>query len=249
MGGISKSHHSIVFLFTGNLDKYASGNCKMYSDGWTENGDFLYSGSGRSGDQKWNRTNLYVKQHREEKNRLFLFSQIGNGIVKFIGEMQYLGYEYIDHVDKNQLKRLMIQFRLKPDTDSALCPKKGEVLSQQQIEVSRRKRKIIPKEKQVPNKKKKISQKDLMKSNEEEGIPDDLKVFHSSLETNNQNEELSLINIQKKDEVEDEDNKDASTGFLFPLKYFNPDTKKETGDTSDFVMDSDFNDKEIIEFL
>ena len=61
-GGISTpTAYPIILLFTGE-----QGEQYIYSDGWTNDGVFLYTGEGKVGDMEFMRGNRAILQHAEE---------------------------------------------------------------------------------------------------------------------------------------------------------------------------------------
>ncbi len=97
-----------IFLFTGG-----TGEKRGYVDGWTDDGTFSYSGQGQSGDMTFQRGNAAIRDHAANGKDLLLFENVGNGMVKYLGQMVFGGYQIIpDQVDSNGVARDIIQFHL-----------------------------------------------------------------------------------------------------------------------------------------
>jgi 5-methylcytosine-specific restriction protein A len=109
-GGISTpAKHSIIFLITGE-----SGTSYGYSDGWTEDGIFRYTGEGQSGDMTFTGGNRAVRDHVENGKDLFLFEDMKKGQLRFINQMVCTGYEEVEGPDREKKKRNAIVFELVP---------------------------------------------------------------------------------------------------------------------------------------
>lgn len=107
-GICTPSDQPYIFLFTGGY-----GEKRGYVDGWTDDGTFSYSGHGQSGDMKFQRGNAAVRDHAANGKDLYLFETIGDGRVKYVGQMVYGGYRVIpDQPDANEILRNVIQFHL-----------------------------------------------------------------------------------------------------------------------------------------
>jgi len=88
-GGISTpAGHPFLLLFTGE-----SGNRYGYSDGWTPNGVFEYTGEGQRGDMGFVRGNLAILEHGQAGRDLHLFEQTDRGNVRYVGQMVCTGYD------------------------------------------------------------------------------------------------------------------------------------------------------------
>jgi len=107
--GISyPAKHYMVFIFTG-----FSGEEYGYNDRW-ENGYFLYYGEGQEGDMEFVRGNKAIRTHREKGKSLHLFQKVRKGIVKYLGEMEYVDYFVEEGRDTEGNLRKVIVFKLKP---------------------------------------------------------------------------------------------------------------------------------------
>ena len=86
-GGISTpAKATFIMLVTGH-----SGKRYGYTDEWTADGMFLYTGEGQHGDMVMKRGNRAIRDHRQNGKSLFLFEQDVDDkrLVRFLGEMEY----------------------------------------------------------------------------------------------------------------------------------------------------------------
>ncbi len=112
-GGISTpAAHPLVFLITGE-----SGSTYGYSDRFTEDGTYWYTGEGQVGDQKMAVGNAAIKHHEERGKTLLLFADQGKGQVRFMGEAAYLGDHLEVKPDRNGALRNVIVFELALEAD------------------------------------------------------------------------------------------------------------------------------------
>lgn len=108
-GGISPSAKvPFIFIFSGK-----SGTQYGYRDGWDNQNIFSYTGEGQEGDMQFIKGNLALKEHLNRGKRVFLFEIEGNGMVKFISEMEFYDADYFETPDKNGILRIGIRFFLK----------------------------------------------------------------------------------------------------------------------------------------
>lgn len=109
-GGISTpSEHDFIMLFTGE-----QGEQYGYHDGWTEDGLFLYTGEGQTGDMAFTRGNRAVLNHAENGKDIHLFEYIGRGRVRYISQMICSGYQEREGPDRESNLRKVIVFELSP---------------------------------------------------------------------------------------------------------------------------------------
>src|SRR5262249_14608993 len=78
-----------LFLFTG-----PSGEQHGYQDGWNEDGVFLYTGEGQSGDMEFVRGNLAICDHAVNGRDLHLFESVGKEGYRYLGRFNCVGWEY-----------------------------------------------------------------------------------------------------------------------------------------------------------
>jgi 5-methylcytosine-specific restriction protein A len=105
-GGISTPAKApFIFLITGD-----SGKRHGYSDEWTDDGVFLYTGEGQRGDMKFVGGNRAIRDHLMDGKALQVFEQDKKDkrFLRHLGEMEYAQHAY----------------REAPDTDGK--PRKGD---------------------------------------------------------------------------------------------------------------------------
>jgi 5-methylcytosine-specific restriction enzyme A len=108
-GGISTpSDQKAVFIFTSDAGKQHG-----YSDGWTENNTYLYTGEGQRGDMEFIRGNKAIHDHIQDGKVIYLFSQVRQGWVRFEGEMALIGSQTRTARDTDGKMRKVIVFELK----------------------------------------------------------------------------------------------------------------------------------------
>ena len=108
-GGISTPQKQLfLILFTGK-----SGSHFGYEDGW-QDGQFLYTGEGQSGDMQFRMGNKAIREHAKDGKALHLFEQERKGCVRYLGEFALSSYEYREGTDKDQRSRRTIVFHLLP---------------------------------------------------------------------------------------------------------------------------------------
>jgi len=111
-GGISTPAKApFIFLITG-----ASGKQHGYSDEWTEDGVFLYTGEGQHGDMRFAGGNRAIRDHLKNGKALQVFEQDKKDkrFLRYLGEMEYTQHEYRDAPDTDGKQRKAIVFHLRP---------------------------------------------------------------------------------------------------------------------------------------
>jgi len=132
--GISTPHDfKTILLFTG-----ASGKEHGYHDGWRDDGIFLYSGEGQTGDMTFVRGNAEIRDHQKNGKELHLFQILGGGQVKYIGQMICTGYNILDE-DTRGIHRKTIQFALLPIDAADASDKDVQVLLKDELSTLRKK--------------------------------------------------------------------------------------------------------------
>lgn len=112
-GGISTpAKYPLIFIFTGD-----SGEEFGYSDGWTQEGIYQYTGEGQIGDMQFIKGNKAIRDHISEGKEILLFQYVERGSVQFIGNMISIGYHYRKSKDKNGNDRQAIVFELQKVDD------------------------------------------------------------------------------------------------------------------------------------
>lgn len=108
-GGICPSaNHPYIFIFSGK-----SGHQHGYEDGWDNPNVFSYTGEGQSGDMKFIRGNLALRDHLTNSKRVFLFEFFSKGYVKFKCEVEVFDADYFETHDTSGNLRVGIKFFLK----------------------------------------------------------------------------------------------------------------------------------------
>jgi hypothetical protein len=130
-GGISTPAKApFLLLITGE-----SGKQHGYSDEWTNEGTFLYTGEGQRGDMKFVRGNRAIRDHRDNGKALQVFEQDKKDkrFLRYLGEMEYVRHTYREAPDTDGKQRKAIVFQLRPvgtlspDTAVVAAALSGEV--------------------------------------------------------------------------------------------------------------------------
>lgn len=107
--GISPcSNFPFIFIFSG-----ATGQQHGYKDHWENENIFSYTGEGQTGDMKFTRGNLALKNHMLDGRRVFLFEYIRSGHVKFVSELEFYEADYFETHDRLGDWRIGIKFFFK----------------------------------------------------------------------------------------------------------------------------------------
>jgi len=102
------SNYPYIFIFTGS-----TGHQHGYEDGWDNPYIFTYTGEGQFGDMSFTRGNLALREHLNQGKRVFLFSAVGGGLVRFISELEFFDAGYFETPDREGNKRQGIKFFFK----------------------------------------------------------------------------------------------------------------------------------------
>ena len=109
-GGISTpANHNLIMIFTGEV-----GGQFGYQDGWNEDGLFLYTGEGQTGDMAFIRGNLAIRDHNVNCKDLHLFQYVKSGHVRYIEQMICTGFHTRKAPDRIGNTREAIIFELSP---------------------------------------------------------------------------------------------------------------------------------------
>jgi hypothetical protein len=111
-GGISTPARApFIFLITGD-----SGKQHGYSDEWTDDGIFLYTGEGQRGDMRFVAGNRAVRDHLKDGKALQVFEQDKKDklFLRYLGEMEYVEHAYREGPDTDGEQRKAIVFHLRP---------------------------------------------------------------------------------------------------------------------------------------
>jgi 5-methylcytosine-specific restriction protein A len=88
-GMITPANHKLIFLVTGN-----SGRQHGYGDHWAEDGStFFYFGEGQTGDMKFTKGNLALRDHVMNGEDVHLFEEVpaNPGYLQYRGQMVCCG--------------------------------------------------------------------------------------------------------------------------------------------------------------
>ncbi|KAL6079700.1 HNHc domain-containing protein [Balamuthia mandrillaris] len=128
--GISTpAHFPFIFIFSGETSVVRKVG---YTDGWKDEHTFFYTGQGQEGDQTWTKGNLALRTHHRLSKRIFLFHidpRLHSGYVRFIDELQFQSYQYVQRPDTESNMRRAILFTLTTVTASASSPLSTNILS------------------------------------------------------------------------------------------------------------------------
>lgn len=105
----------VIFIFSGD-----SGKAYGYSDGWTVDGVFRYTGEGQDGNMEFTSGNKAIRDHRKNGEDILLFEDLGKGNgVRYTGIFECASWSYIDAFDKEKKIRKAIVFDLVPVSSAA----------------------------------------------------------------------------------------------------------------------------------
>lgn len=107
--GINVTPTSVVLI--SSLSK--SNDKFVYHDKWTEQGDYLYSGEGKSNDQKMIRGNLAIKEAESDGKKIYLFVKLSPQEYYYQGVFKMIDYEYVDETDESGDIHKEYKFRLR----------------------------------------------------------------------------------------------------------------------------------------
>ena len=107
--GISPcANYPYIFIFT-----RSEGIRHGYEDNWDNENVFSYTGEGQSGDMRFVKGNLALKDHIGKGKRVFLFKYIARGYVMFVTELEVFDYDFFETPDTAGNLRLGIKFFFK----------------------------------------------------------------------------------------------------------------------------------------
>ena len=107
--GINPTGNTVVFI--SSIGK-ASGNF-VYHDKWTVDGDYLYSGEGKTGDQTMTKGNLAIRDAARNGKKIHLFVKFSPQEYYYQGIFELIDYTYEDEKDEDGNIRKEYKFRLK----------------------------------------------------------------------------------------------------------------------------------------
>lgn len=90
----------------------ADGNF-VYHDKWTSDGEYIYSGEGKTGDQAMSKGNLAIKNASLDGKEIHLFVKFSPKDYYYQGKFELVSYTYEDEKGENGYTRKEYKFRLK----------------------------------------------------------------------------------------------------------------------------------------
>lgn len=107
--GINPTDDTVILI--SSIGK-ASGNF-VYHDKWTAEGDYLYSGEGKTGDQTMTKGNLAIRDAARNGKTLHLFVKFSPQEYYYQGIFELVDYTYEDEKDEDGYIRKEYKFRLR----------------------------------------------------------------------------------------------------------------------------------------
>lgn len=107
--GINPTDSTVVLI--SSIGK-ASGNF-VYHDKWTADGDYLYSGEGKTGDQTMTKGNLAIRDAARNGKKIHLFVKFSPKEYYYQGVFELVDYTYEDEKDEDGNIRKEYKFRMK----------------------------------------------------------------------------------------------------------------------------------------
>ena len=107
--GINPTDSTVVLI--SSIGK-AKGNF-VYHDKWTVEGDYIYSGEGKVGDQTMTKGNLAIKDAARDGKKIHLFVKFSPQEYYYQGIFDLVGYTHEDEEDEEGNIRKEYKFRLK----------------------------------------------------------------------------------------------------------------------------------------
>ncbi len=110
--GINPTDNTVVLI--SSIGK-AKGNF-VYHDKWTEDGDYLYSGEGKTGHQTMTKGNLAIRDAAQNNKKIHLFVKFSPQEYYYQGIFELVDYTYEDDQDEAENIRKEYKFRLRKVT-------------------------------------------------------------------------------------------------------------------------------------
>ena len=110
--GINKTKSTVILVST--IDKKKSGF--VYHDHWTTDGDYIYSGEGKIGDQKMTLGNKAIVDAETQGKQIHLFVKFSPQEYYYQGIFSLVDYTYEDDKDESGKLRKEYKFRLRKIT-------------------------------------------------------------------------------------------------------------------------------------
>lgn len=100
---------NLIFLFSS-----PRGVDYGYSDGFTEDGSYYYTGEGTKGDMDFTSNNQGIQDYIKNGKDIHLFEQTRKGYVRYVGQMILRGHHFESGPDSEKFIRRKIIFELIP---------------------------------------------------------------------------------------------------------------------------------------
>lgn len=110
--GINRTSSTVVLI--SSIDKKATGF--VYHDRWTADGDYIYSGEGKTGDQQMSPGNKAIIDAERDGKLIHLFVKFSPQEYYYQGVFSLVDYTYEDDKDEAGNVRKEYKFRLKKQT-------------------------------------------------------------------------------------------------------------------------------------
>ena len=107
--GINPTANTVVLISSINK---AAGNF-VYHDRWTADGDYIYSGEGKTGDQRMIKGNLEIRDAARNGKEIHLFVKFSPQEYYYQGIFELVDYTYEDDKDEEGNVRNEYKFRLR----------------------------------------------------------------------------------------------------------------------------------------
>lgn len=85
----------------------------VYHDKWTVDGDYIYSGEGKNGDQAMTKGNLAIREAANNDKKIHLFVKLSPQEYYYQGIFELVDYTYEDEQDEDGNIRKEYKFRLR----------------------------------------------------------------------------------------------------------------------------------------
>lgn len=107
--GINRTASTVVLI--SSVDKKKSGF--VYHDHWTNDGDYMYSGEGKTGDQQMTLGNKAIVDAARDEKQIHLFVKFSPQEYYYQGVFSLVDYTYEDDKDESGNVRKEYKFRLR----------------------------------------------------------------------------------------------------------------------------------------
>ena len=107
--GINRTSSTVVLI--SSVDKKKMGF--VYHDYWTTDGDYIYSGEGKTGDQQMTLGNKAIVDAERDRKQIHLFVKFSPREYYYQGVFKLVDYTYDDDKDEAGIVRKEYKFRLK----------------------------------------------------------------------------------------------------------------------------------------